>query len=449
MGNTTQQFFQNMVAEQHRGCAVGVPSICSANRFVLEAAVEEARRNGTPVLIESTSNQVDQFGGYTGMTPAQFVRFVQDVTAGAGLPSGQVILGGDHLGPNAWREERASEAMEKARGLVRAYVEAGYTKIHLDASMHCADDPGDRHHPLSVLTVAERAADLCTAAESAVAAGAAECAPVYVIGTEVPVPGGAQERLEEVAATRVEDAAETVEVTREAFFNRGLHDAWERVIAVVVQPGVEFGDNAVVAYDRQKAAPLARWIETVEGLVYEAHSTDYQTGTALREMVQDHFAILKVGPWLTFAFREAVFALAQIEAEWLGGRKSVELSRLPEVLERVMVADPEHWRKHYHGSEHELRLARRYSYSDRSRYYWPQADVQQALARLCANLEDAQPPLTLLSQYLPSQYHAVRKGALANTPGELVGDRIAEVIRMYNSATLQSSRSRVERLPSP
>ena len=60
-----------------------------------------------------------------------------------GCPESNVILGGDHLGPWVWQGEPAGR-MAKARKLVRSCVLAGYTKIHLDASMRCADDQGDR-----------------------------------------------------------------------------------------------------------------------------------------------------------------------------------------------------------------------------------------------------------------------------------------------------------------
>src|SRR5690606_35340146 len=105
-------------------------------------------------------------------------------------------------------------------------------------------------------------------------------------------------------------------------------------------------------------------------------STDYQRPAALRELVEDHFAILKVGPWLTYAFREAVFALEMIEREWLGARRSAQLSGLRDVMERVMVEDPTHWRGHYTGYEAAMKYARTYSYSDRIRYYWPNPQAQ-------------------------------------------------------------------------
>ena len=86
---------------------------------------------------------------------------------------------------------------------------------------------------------AERAADLAAAAEAAVDLDAFR-PPVYVIGTEVPVPGGALEALDHLQVTSPEAALETVEVHRRAFAARGLQAAFDRAIGVVVQPGVEW-----------------------------------------------------------------------------------------------------------------------------------------------------------------------------------------------------------------
>jgi D-tagatose-1,6-bisphosphate aldolase subunit GatZ/KbaZ len=234
-----------------------------------------------------------------------------------------------------------------------------------------------------------------------------------------------------LSVTRTEDLERTLELTRKAFLYRGLEAAWQRVIAIVVQPGVEFGDGSVLAYDRDKARGLSLQIEKHEGLVFEAHSTDYQTRQALKAMVEDHFAILKVGPWLTYAFREAIFALAEIEREWLAGRKGVVLSRIREALEIAMLANPAYWKKYYHGDQCYVAYARKYSYSDRCRYYWLQPEVEAALGRLRANLTDNPPPLTLLSQYLPIQFEAIRQGNAINNPENLIRHKIMEVTSCY------------------
>jgi len=102
--------------------------------------------------------------------------------------------------------------------------------------------------------------------------------------------------------------------------------------------------------------------------VYEAHSTDYQTPGALKGDGADHFAILKVGPWMTFAYREAVFALEAVEKEWLGAARGTSLSSVTDTLEAAMQEKPKPLENYHHGNEAALRIARKYSYSDRSRY---------------------------------------------------------------------------------
>jgi D-tagatose-1,6-bisphosphate aldolase subunit GatZ/KbaZ len=410
-----------VVAANRAGKRRGICSVCSAHPLVLETAIDRAAAVGGPVLIEATCNQVNQEGGYTGMQAADFRAFVAGLARTRGLPDEHLILGGDHLGPNPWRREPAEAAMAKAEALVRSYADAGYAKIHLDASMACADDP----EPLPPELIAARAARLATAAE---AAGAR---PVYVIGTEVPVPGGAHEMIETLAVTRTEDLARTIAVHEDAFAAAGLREAWDRVLAVVVQPGVEFGSEQVVNFDPAGARALAESFASVPNLAFEAHSTDYQTEPALAALVEHHFAILKVGPGLTFALREALFALAAIEAERFPPE---ECSRLRERLEAAMLADPTHWRGHYPGGEAAQRLARAYSLSDRCRYYWPAPEVMAAVDRLFANLAQRPAPLPLLSQYLPRQHDAIRAGILTAEPRALVRHKVREVLDVYARA---------------
>ena len=415
------------IAAHRRGEPVGITSVCCSNTHVLQAAMQLARARGGLLLIESTSNQVDQFGGYTGQTPPQFRDAVHALARDCGLAPAQLVLGGDHLGPNAWQHLGAAEAMGHARELIRAYVSAGFHKIHLDCSMACADDPARLPDEL----VAQRSAELAEVAEAA-AREAGLAPPVYVIGTEVPVPGGEAQLGGGVAVTRPEAAAQTLEVHRRAFAaTPALREAWRRVVAMVVQPGVDFDPTSVQHYERGAAAALSRFIEGQPGLVYEAHSTDYQTEASLHAMVRDHFVILKVGPAATFALREAWFALARVERELL---PEAQCSRLVETLEQTMLAQPRHWQKHYPGSAQTQRLLRAYGLSDRCRYYWGEAPVRVALQRLIANL-DAQPlPLPLLSQFMPEQAQAVLEGRLAARAEDLARDKVASLLARYARA---------------
>jgi D-tagatose-1,6-bisphosphate aldolase subunit GatZ/KbaZ len=421
----------DLVGRHRSGEPVGIYSVCSAHPLVIEAALRHAQAVGGPALIEATSNQVNQDGGYTGYRPDGFRDLVWGIADRIGLARDRVLLGGDHLGPNCWRSLPAEEAMSRAAVMVSDYVTAGFRKIHLDCSMSCGGDP----HGLSDTVIAERTATLCERTEAAWRAAGGE-PPVYIIGSEVPVPGGAQEALDELAVTDPDAARATVAAHREAFGRHGLEAAWERVVGLVVQPGVEFDNHHVVDYVPAKAVALSASIAAEPHLVFEAHSTDYQSGSALAALVRDHFAILKVGPGVTFALREALWALDRIQQEWQG---DAHPTGLRETVLEAMHEDPTYWRPYYEGRGAELDLQLQYSLSDRIRYYWPTGRVARAVKRLCAVIDADPPPLALISQYLPAAYEAIRSGDLALRGQDIVIHHIRETLTQYSRACDQRS----------
>lgn len=425
--------FLDIISDNRKGAKKGIYCICSAHPDVLEASFKQAKKDGSMLLIESTSNQVDQYGGYTGMKPADFVNFINGIADKVGFPKEMILLGGDHLGPNPWKNLPAKEAMAKSEVLIAEYVKAGFQKIHLDTSMFCADDMGDREKPLSDEVVAERSATLCKVAEDTWEKYRKEYSkPVYIIGTEVPIPGGAQEE-EEVIPTTPADAKKTISVTEKHFLDKGLEDAWKRVIGVVVQPGVEFSDDQIFEFIPEKAKDLSKNILQYDRVVYEAHSTDYQTEELLGKLVEGHFCILKVGPWLTFAYREALSSLEAMEIEIMG-KNNENLSRLGEILEKTMMDEPKYWKPYYLGDEHQQAFKRKYSFSDRVRYYWPIKEIDLAKDKLYKNLSEAGIPLSLLSQFMPAQFYQVCEGLIDVTPEELVHSHIQTVTGIYSRA---------------
>jgi D-tagatose-1,6-bisphosphate aldolase subunit GatZ/KbaZ len=415
------------VSERLTDGEAGVTSVCTAYPLVIEAALLHGIRTGHRVLIEATCNQVNQEGGYTGMTPADFRRFVETIAIRVGFDPARIILGGDHLGPNPWKRLPPEEAMARAKAMIDAYARAGFDKLHLDTSMVCAGEA----EALADDVITERAVSLAAVAEAAVGDGPG---PVYVIGTEVPVPGGAPHPLESMAVTRPEAALRTVEVHRQAFKAAGLEKAFARTIGVVVQPGVEFSSTEVAAYRPEKARELTASLAHMPGFVFEAHSTDYQPAISLAALVRDGFAILKVGPWLTFAAREALYGLDSI-AQILNPAPSDE--SLPAAMEALMLREPEHWRKYYSGSANELRHQRHFSFSDRIRYYWPHPEAQAAVTRLFARLGDRLIPEPLVSQYLGALYPAVADGSLEARPRRLTIAAVDRVLTLYDQACLR------------
>ena len=409
---------RDLILRNRAGEAIGLPCFCTANEHVLLAVLAYAKRTGLPTVIEATCNQVNQYGGYTGMTPADFMEWLSGMAADAGVPMNQLILGGDHLGPNVWKNEPLDVAMEKSRELVKSYVQAGFKKIHIDTSMACGGEPNP-----TFAQSADRAADLCEVAEN--------YAPdpsklFYIIGTEVPTPGGETEEPNTLDVTSVARFHDTIQTHRDAWNTRGLDAAWDRVVSVVTQPGVDFGHTSVYPFLPVKAAPLREAIIDEVGLTYEAHSTDYQSTNALSDLVKNHFFFLKVGPELTFRFREAIWALAQIEEEIINDPKSL----IRETFEQQMTKDPGYWVNYYNGSDKELRILRTYSYSDRIRYYWTDPEISKSLNMLIANLEQVNLPESIVSQ----AFMGLDFGEVPETPLALIELHIQRCISRYFKA---------------
>ena len=409
------------------GNGTGVYAVCCAQPLVIEAAILQAKQDSSPLLVEATANQVNQFGGYTGMYPKDFILFIHNIAKSLNFPIEHIIFGGDHLGPVCWVDEPAEKAMNKAKELIAAYVKAGFKKIHLDCSMRCVDDP----EILPDETIAQRAAELCQVAENTANESFGTSDLVYVVGTEVPPPGGATEELDELELTSPAEVKATIDIHQQEFYKRNLTSAWQRVIGLVVQPGVEFDHTSIIDYNSQKAQELSACIHQYKGIAFEAHSTDYQNPQAYKSLVTDHFAILKVGPQLTYAMREALFALTYIE-EILVAKE--QQSCLRDICEAQMLEAPKNWQRFYQVPASQGLLYRRYSYSDRIRYYWNDPRVNNAVDALLTNLSKQEIPLPLISQFMPEQYQLIRQGQLTSDPKTLVLNKIMQITAVYADA---------------
>ena len=411
-----------------------IPSFCTANELVIEALLEHYAGLNSEILIEGTANQINQFGGYTGMTPEGFKNYVFEIAERVGFDKNKIILGADHFGPLVWANLNEDEAMKNAVELVKLAVKAGFKKIHLDTSMKLAgDNPNER---LSDEKISERGAVLLAECEKTyqelLKENPDEIRPVYIIGSEVPIPGGSQEEENSgVQVTKVEDFENTLRIYKETFNAHGLENLWKDVIGVVVQPGVEFGDKDIHFYERAKARELCEALKKYPAIVFEGHSTDYQPKEKLREMAEDGVKILKVGPALTFALREGLFALSMIEHELMNENKADFI----ETLEKVMLENPSDWQKHYHGSDEEKRLARKYSYSDRCRYYFSNHEVKNSIRKLFNNIDDLilnEKLLPgLLRQFMPRQYVKILNGEIKFNAASLVKDFVVSAAENY------------------
>ena len=122
----------------------------------------------------------------------------------------------------------------------------------------------------------------------------------------------------------------------------------------------------------------------------------------------------------------------------------MEQAYLIETLEQVMTEDPHNWQKHYHGSFHQLGLARKYSFSDRARYYIGGEKMVETQEKLFENLRKYPIPMNMLHQFMPLQYQKVRSGALELDPKALALDGAAQFMADYEYAAgwLEDGHSR-------
>ena len=419
--------FSALARRNRAGEPCALACVCSAHEDVLIASLGLARETGHPIVIEATSNQVNQFGGYTGMTPRDFVERVREIAFRIGTDPDLLRFGGDHLGPQAWKGEAPAQAMDKARVMVRAYVEAGFAKIHLDCSEGCAGEAAQ----VDDATGAARAVALARTCE--------EHAPdpsrlAYVIGTEVPPPGGVRvsDAHDGIVPTSPGRARTTLGVYERAFEAAGLGQAWQRVVGLVVQPGLEFGPSGIDRFDIDSPDPLSEALRQAPHVCFEAHSTDYQHAPVYRELARRHFAFLKVGPALTFAYRQALYSLDHLRRWYRADGE--DRPDLPALMEQLMREQPGHWRNHYDGEGGALVRQLHFGHADRIRYYWPERRARAAVADLMRDLSSLRVADPVVEQYFPPE--VIERGkalesAEVGWPKALVHARIQAALRPY------------------
>jgi D-tagatose-bisphosphate aldolase class II non-catalytic subunit len=251
---------------------------------------------------------------------------------------------------------------------------------------------------------------------------------MFVIGTEVPPPGGARaDEAGDIAPTTAASAAATLAAHRSAFEAAGSAQALAQIGGLVVQPGVEFSPMHVHHLPLQRDPGFRAVIADWPDLCLEAHSTDYQNPAAFHRLAELGFAFQKVGPALTFAWREAVYGLDHLAhlAGW------VKATPLVEVMEDIMLNDPGYWQGHYHASAGDLRVQRHVGLADRIRYYWPSPRAKMAVQSLFLALEGRDLPDPLLRQCLPPHLilQASRQGKV--TAHSLIQAAIALALDPY------------------
>ncbi|MCK7507635.1 MAG: class II D-tagatose-bisphosphate aldolase, non-catalytic subunit [Desulfobacterales bacterium] len=311
--------------------AAGMFAVCSARREVLEAAIALARDHGEPLLVEATANQVNQFGGYTGMTPRQFASSSGRHGRRHGLPAGKPAAGGRSPGAVrvAKRAGRPRPWPRQPSWPANAWQPVS-TNCTWTPAFGCSDDP-PQGLPLEI--AAERTAALCQAAETAAERLSGRRQRPLLChrrrgpdsGRHLGEPGGDPGHagrgtwLKFIALTesRFQEAGLSGGVGAAA---RGDRPARRRVRKFQRRPL------------RARKGPRALGLSSESAGDHDLRDSLHRLpdarvpGTHGRAIIS---SLLKAGPCLTNAFREAVFALEEIEAEHLKSRRGAVPVRRP------------------------------------------------------------------------------------------------------------------------
>ena len=117
-----------------------LPSFCTSNIEVIKTILFFCNIKKLPCLIECTSNQVNQNGGYTNKTPKMFIKEILNISKKTKFDSKKLYLGGDHLGPLPWKKENTKTAIKNSISLINQFLKYNFCKIHIDTSIKCRDD---------------------------------------------------------------------------------------------------------------------------------------------------------------------------------------------------------------------------------------------------------------------------------------------------------------------
>jgi D-tagatose-1,6-bisphosphate aldolase subunit GatZ/KbaZ len=418
----------DILEANRRGERKGIYAVESQNPTVQEVYLRQALADGSPALFEVSAEILDPHGQSGKILPEDFIGKVKQIAVKIGFPLDRLFFGVNGLSPSLWHGESVESALKKTRAFISDIVSLGFNKLGIHAGIHLKGDPADQLLPREVIIAREAA--LYQAAELAAAGLPDEEKPLYVIDVH-PGQGMIEGKKDMVRKEDVENTVDRFALTAAA---AGLPEIKERLLAARVFLGPGYDSEKVIPFDSSLLKKLSGCVYGYKPVIFEALQTDFQPQMVLDQLVDNHFALLSVGPELTYTMREALFSLAIMENETMIGKPGVYLSNFIIELDRAMQSAPQHWQKYYTGNGFEQLVARKYSLYDRSRFYWEDKEVRKTKKRLFDNLMEYPVPLTVLRQFMPYQYERVAAGELENKPDALVMDAVRRALCRYSCA---------------
>lgn len=335
-----------------------LPSFCTSNFNVIKLLIIFAKHNKLPVLIESTSNQINQYGGYTYLKPKQFLEKIKRIAKNLRYKE-KIIFGADHLGPLPWKDFENNNAIKKSKKLFKDVIKAGYKKIHIDTGMKLKGDDF-----LSKQTIFKRCKSIFNTVNRKSIKNI-----FFVFGTEVPTAGG--ENKYDLKNTNISSIKKDI-----AYYKK-----LKKNFSLVIEPGLSFTNQKIYKLKMTSCSQKKKFSQK-NGFTYEAHSCDYQNLSSLKKLVKNNFKFLKVGPELTFNYMNAILKMEKIEKLFFRSN----LSEIKKNFSEEMDINKTFWKNYYLGDKKKIEYLKFNSYLDRSRYYWNKKKVISSLKILEKNI---------------------------------------------------------------
>tara|TARA_B100000767_G_C19718103_1_gene515916 strand:+ start:141 stop:1364 length:1224 start_codon:yes stop_codon:yes gene_type:complete len=341
-----------------------LPSFCTANFDVIESIFYYCLINKFPCLIECTSNQVNQDGGYTFTTPKLFVKKINKLRKKIKLNKSQLFLGGDHLGPLPWKNNTNKTALKKSIKLINNFLNEKFDKIHIDTSIKCKNDQLINNEIIFDRT--------CKILNSPIIKKKIDN-KFLVIGTEVPLSGSDDDK--KVIITSMKKIKIEALKFQNLLVNLKLK---KKIFGLVIEPGMKYMNSSIKKPIFTKFLNKKKFSKAND-FVFEAHSTDYQPKKILLNLVDNNFKFLKVGPELTYNYSRSLFFMNKIENKFFKNPTS-------DIKKNILLSMKEknkYW-KEYYDKNNDLLLLN--SKLDRSRYYLNTKNVENSIRILKNNI---------------------------------------------------------------
>lgn len=371
-----------------------LPSFCTSNFDVIKIIIFFCKIKKLPCLIECTSNQVNQNGGYTKNTPKSFIKKIFKISKNLKFKKKNLYLGGDHLGPLPWKYNSKTIALKNSIKLIGDFLRQNYCKIHIDTSIKCRDDKQINNKMifnrskeiLKTPIIKKRLKD-----------------KFLIIGSEVPLSGSGD--VNKLTVTSKEQIKGECNQFKKVLKDLKLKN---KKFGLVIEPGMKYMHSKVVVPKFKKFFEIKK-ISKDENFVFEAHSTDFQSQQILTKLVQNNFKFLKVGPELTLNYSKAIFFMHQIEKKFYKKKHS----NIRKVILKSMINNPKYW-KDYYKKKNENHFLN--SKLDRMRYYLHVNSVSKSINLLKKNINNItfEKNFSLLNQINKKEFLRYQQNKLSN-----------------------------------